>query len=484
MTHPTSDAPAARGSGSPGELERAAILVVDDDADIRMALEMLLQYEGFEVWTARDGEEAWSRLETERAAQRQPALVLTDLKMPRLDGIGLLERIREQADAPPVILISGHGDVQIAVDAMRTGAADFLEKPLDENRVLVTLRGTLRQKKLAAENTSLKRQLGARWELVGESSSMRKLKEQLEQAARSSASVLITGENGSGKELVARNLHLASERIAGPFITVNCAAIPHELIESELFGHEKGSFTGAHERRTGHFEAAHGGTLFLDEIGDMPLPAQAKVLRALETHEVQRVGESKTTPVDIRVVAATNADLAQAVEERSFRLDLFYRLNVVPLRVPALRERREDIPLLVEMLLAQLAERSGRAAQAIASDAVRLLETLEWPGNVRQLRNVLEGASVFAGTGPIERAHLEEVLEAGPSLNPVPGLGAAQPGDDPFAAATFEEFKSLSEMAFFRLRLERNEGNIKRTAEELGMQRSHLYKKLDRYGLR
>ena len=187
---------------------------------------------------------------------------------------------------------------------------------------------------------------------------------------------------------------------------------------------------------------------------------------------------------DIRVVAATNADLAQAVEERSFRLDLFYRLNVVPLRVPALRERREDIPLLVEMLLAQLAERSGRAAQAIASDAVRLLETLEWPGNVRQLRNVLEGASVFAGTGPIERAHLEEVLEAGPSLNPVPGLGAAQPGDDPFAAATFEEFKSLSEMAFFRLRLERNEGNIKRTAEELGMQRSHMYKKLDRYGLR
>ena len=463
--------------------ERAAILVADDDGDIRLALEMLLSYEGFEVWTAKDGEEAWTRLEREAAGGRRPAMVLTDLKMPKVDGLELLDLVTAQENGPPVVLISGHGDVSIAVDAMQRGAANFLEKPLDENRVLVTLRATLRERALETENTGLRRRLAGRWELVGQSEAMVQLREQVERVADSDAAVLITGENGSGKEVVARNVHVLGPRATGPFVTVNCAAIPGELIESELFGHEKGSFTGAVERRTGHFEAADGGTLFLDEIGDMPLAAQAKVLRALETHEITRVGESGSRAVDIRVLAATNSDLARAVEEKTFRMDLFYRLNVVPLRVPPLRERLEDVPLLVERFLAEMAERTGGAPRGVDAGYLELLAELEWPGNVRQLRNLLEGAAVFAGGEVITRADLEQVLAGGPALSPG-GAGALEAGHDPFQAATFEEFKNVSEELFFQIRLAENNGNIKRTAEQLGMQRSHLYKKLDRYGLR
>jgi two-component system, NtrC family, nitrogen regulation response regulator NtrX len=466
--------------------ERAAILIADDDGDIRLALEMLLQYEGFEVWTAKDGEEAWNRLQQEQKAGRVPAMILTDLKMPGVDGLELLDRVRGQEDGPPVILISGHGDVATAVDAMQRGAANFLEKPLDENRVLVTLRTTLREDKLATENTGLRKRLAGRWEMVGESPPMARLREQVAQVARSDAAVLITGENGCGKEVVARNLHYLGPRAAGAFVTVNCAAIPGELIESELFGHEKGSFTGAIERRVGHFEAADGGTLFLDEIGDMPLDAQAKVLRALETHEVTRVGDSTARPVDIRVVAATNADLARAVEEKAFRMDLFYRLNVVPLRVPSLRERREDVGLLAARFLDDLADRSGRSPMVLEQEGLEFLMGLDWPGNVRQLRNVLEGAAVFATGEVIRRQDLEEVLAGGPGLarSPSPTGAPTAAGGDPYNAPSFEEFKNSSEKLFFQLRLARNDGNIKRTAEELGMQRSHLYKKLDRYELR
>jgi two-component system nitrogen regulation response regulator NtrX len=312
---------------------------------------------------------------------------------------------------------------------------------------------------------------------------MQKLVTQVERVAISETSVLITGENGTGKEIVARNIHLGGPRADGPFVTVNCAAIPDELIESELFGHEKGSFTGAHERRIGHFEAASGGTLFLDEIGDMPLAAQAKVLRALETHEITRVGDSKSIPVDIRVIAATNADLAQAVEAKSFRLDLFYRLNVVPLRLPPLRERLEDVPALARSFQQEIAERSGRTARGLAPDAIGLLKSLDYPGNVRQLKNLLEGAGVLADGPTIDREDLERILENGPAM--VASPARALPADeDPFNAPTFEQFKDQSEALFFRRRLGANNGNVKRTAEELGMQRSHLYKKLDRYGLK
>ncbi len=465
----------------PSEENRTPILVVDDDGDIRLALEMLLQYEGFEVWTAKDGEEALRRLDAESAKGRRPGLVLTDLKMPGLDGAGLLEKIQQRKAPPPVAILSGHGDVATAVDLVRRGAFSFLEKPVDENRVLVTIRAALRESNLRAENKRLRQKLSERFELIGESAAMQKLASQVDLVSTSEAAVLITGENGTGKEIVARNLHLSGPRADGPFVTVNCAAIPDELIESELFGHEKGSFTGAYERRIGHFEAASGGTLFLDEIGDMPLAAQAKVLRALETHEITRVGDSRSIPVDIRVIAATNADLAQAVEEKSFRLDLFYRLNVVPLRLPPLRERLEDVPALARAFQAEIAQRSGRTARGLASDAIALLKSLDYPGNVRQLKNLLEGADVFAQGPDIVRADLETLLENGPALA---GSRGAVPGANPFDANTFEDFKNQSEALFFQSKLAENGGNVKRTAERLGMQRSHLYKKLDRFGLR
>ncbi|MBM3988335.1 MAG: sigma-54-dependent Fis family transcriptional regulator [Planctomycetes bacterium] len=461
--------------------ERATVLVVDDDGDIRLSLEMMLQYEGFEVWTAKDGEEALARLEREAQAGRGADLVLCDVKMPRLDGPGLLDKLAARGTSASVIMISGHGDIATAVDALRRGAVDFLEKPLEQNRVVVSIRNALRERRLATENADLRTRLGEPWRLVGTSAAMRTLREQVARVARSDASVLITGENGSGKEVVARQIHLESARAAATFVTVNCAAIPSELIESELFGHEKGSFTGAVERRTGHFELAHGGTLFLDEIGDMPLPAQAKVLRALETREITRVGGSRPQPVDIRIVAATNADLAAAVEAKLFRMDLFYRLNVVPLRVAPLRERREDIPALASHFLRELAARVGRAPHALAPDAQEFLAALEFPGNVRELRNLLEGACVLADGPTLARADLERLLESGA------GGGARTrglPPHDSFSSATFEEFKDRSEAEFFRRKLAENEGNVKRTAELLGMQRSHLYKKLERYGLK
>ena len=470
------------GAGSTGGA--VTVLVVDDDADIRVALEMSLTYEGYAVWTAANGRQALLRLKKEALEGRAPDVILCDVKMPDMDGLELLGEVQELEDAPPVVMISGHADVPTAVDAVRRGAVDFLEKPLDQNRVLVSLRGALRQKQLTAENTGLRRQLSERWDLVGKSAALKALREQIARVAGAAgtAPVLVTGENGTGKEVVARSLHLAGPRAAGPFVAVNCAAIPSELIESELFGHEKGSFTGAHERRIGHFEAAHGGTLFLDEIGDMPLAAQAKVLRVLETREVTRVGGSGTLQVDIRVVAATNADLARAVEQKTFRMDLFYRLNVVPLRVPPLRERPEDVAPLSEHFLREIAHREGRRPGELAPEALAYLRALPFPGNVRQLKNLLEAAHVFS-EGVIERAQLERLLADGPALA-APAAAKAVAAGDPFGAETFETFKDQSEALFFKLKLSENEGNVKRTAERLGMQRSHLYKKLDRYGLK
>jgi len=461
--------------------EKVIVMVVDDDGDIRVALEMILNYEGFEVWSAPNGRQALARMEKEEQAGRRPALIFSDVKMPEMDGLEFLGELAEMESPPPTIMVSGHADITTAVEAVKRGAVDFLEKPLDQNRILVSLRNALRGRKLVQENTGLRRQLSDRWELIGVSEASQRLREEIARVASSDVSVLINGENGTGKEVVARNLHLQGPRSAGPFIAVNCAAIPSELIESELFGHEKGSFTGAHERRIGHFEAAEGGTLFLDEIGDMPLPAQAKVLRALETREITRVGGKGNQRVDIRVVAATNADLVQAVEDKTFRMDLFYRLNVFPLQVPALRERPEDVKPLVQHFLAEIGQRSGRQALGIEEEALALLKSRPFPGNVRQLRNLVEAANVFA-VDSITRSVVERILENGPAMS-VPGAAPAR-AEDPFAAETFEEFKNQSEALFFRLKLEGNDGNVKRTSEELGMQRSHLYKKLDRYGLK
>jgi two-component system nitrogen regulation response regulator NtrX len=468
------------------EPAKTVVLAVDDDGDIRLALETMLSYEGFEVWTAKDGREALARVEREERAGRAPAVVLTDVKMPGLDGVELLEALVARERPPAVILVSGHADVAMAVGALKKGAADFIEKPLEQNRVVVSIRNALREKRLAQENSALRSQLSRSWQLIGKSPAMVQLAEQIQRVAATDASVLITGENGTGKEVVAREIHLHGARAAGPFVPVNCAAIPSELIESELFGHEKGSFTGAHDRRIGHLEAAAGGTLFLDEIGDMPLAAQAKVLRALETHEITRVGGTQPIALDLRTVSATNVDLAQAVQEKTFRVDLLYRLNVVPLRVPPLRERLEDVPLLARHFLAEAARRSGRSAPELEPAALELLCSLPYPGNVRQLKNLLEGAGIFAD-GVLMRAHLEQILAGGPALAPLSGAqsaAGAPPAEDPFAARTFEEFKDRSEALFFRRKLAELEGNVKRTAETLGMQRSHLYKKLERYGLR
>ena len=460
---------------------RERILVVDDDADIRLALEMSLSYHGYDVLVAKDGEEALARLAKERDAGMPPALVLTDLKMPRLDGMGLLERL--QGSGLPIIVVSGHGDVATAVEAVKKGATNFLEKPLDENRVLVTVRAALRERRLAEENTRLRTKLSGATELVGESAPMKRLAAQVAQAAKSDSSVLVVGENGAGKEVVARALHAASPRAEGPFVTVNCAAIPDELVESELFGHEKGAYTGAHERRIGHFEAADGGTLFLDEIGDMPLLAQAKLLRALEQREIVRVGGTQPVKVDIRVLAATNADLEQAVKAGAFRVDLYYRLAVVPLRVPPLRERREDVPLLARRFLAQIAARDGRRPQVLDEGALELLAAQDWPGNVRQLKNLLEAATVLCEAPVLARADLEELLAArGGVAAAVPAGGRS--AADIWSTETFEAFKDAAEKEYLLRKLEENGGNVKRTAERLGMQRSHLYKKIERHGLR
>ena len=458
------------------------VLVVDDDADICVALEMILRYEGYEVWTAKSAKLALARIDMEAGKDRHPAAVFSDVKMPEMDGLQFLEELQKEEEPPPVVMISGHGDITTAVEAVKLGAVDFLEKPLDQNRVLVSLRNALRAGRLERENTGLRRQLAGRWELIGKSAATEALRADIERAAQADVPVLITGENGTGKEVVARNLHLAGPRASASFVAVNCAAIPHELIESELFGHEKGSFTGAHERRVGHFEAADGGTLFLDEIGDMPLPAQAKVLRALETREVTRVGGNAPIEVDIRVVAATNADLASAVEEKTFRTDLLYRLNVLPIALPPLRERVEDIAPLAEHFLEEIGRRTGRRAPTLEAEALALLEEQPFPGNVRQLRNVLEAANVFAEES-ITREALARILENGPALATPAPVGASDT-EETFHAETFEEFKNLSEALFFRRKLEENNGNVKRTSERLGMQRSHLYKKLDRYGLK
>ncbi|MBK8179301.1 MAG: sigma-54-dependent Fis family transcriptional regulator [Planctomycetes bacterium] len=460
---------------------RTHVLVIDDEGDIRQSLELLLKYEGYDVWTARDGQEGLARLDREEAQGRRPGVILCDVKMPRMTGLEFMAALERRASRPPLIMISGHSELSVAVDAVKRGAADFLEKPLDTSRLLVSIDNALRVRRLASENRALRRQLGLRWQLVGESPQIVALREQIARVAVSEASVLISGENGTGKEVVARGVHLASSRAAGPFVAVNCAAIPAELIESELFGHEKGSFTGALERRVGHFESAEGGTLFLDEVGDMPLAAQAKVLRALESREITRVGGNQPCAVDLRVVAATNADLALSIEAKTFRMDFYYRLNVVPLRVPPLRERVEDIPLLAGHFLAELADRQGRAPHPLTPEALEFLKGLEYPGNVRQLRNLIEGGSAMAAGDGITRADLEAIVGNGAGRF-VPALPAGS--GDPFQAATFEEFKDKSEALFIQLRLAKNGGNVKRTAEELGMQRSHLYKKLDRYGLR
>lgn len=365
--------------------EISKILVIDDERPIRNALRDILEYEKFAVSDAADGNDGLEQL------KKTPFdLVLCDIKMPKMDGIEVLEKILEIQPDVPVIMISGHADIDTAVGAIKKGAYDFISKPLDLNRLLITVRNALERQSLVTETKVLKRKISKTYEMVGSSKALQQIKDMIERVAPTEARVLITGENGTGKELVARHLHEKSNRAGGAFIEVNCAAIPSELIESELFGHEKGAFTSAIKQRKGSFEQAHGGTLFLDEIGDMSLSAQAKVLRALQENRITRVGGEKEFSVDVRVIAATNKDLKEEISKGNFREDLYHRLSVIIVHVPALNDRKEDIPMLAEHFLKQICGDYGMAIKKITNDAIAELQKYEWTGNIREFRNVIE----------------------------------------------------------------------------------------------
>ncbi|MCP9750088.1 sigma-54 dependent transcriptional regulator [Ferruginibacter sp. HRS2-29] len=361
------------------------ILIIDDEKAIRKTLVEILSFEGYKIDEASDGEEGLKRF-----SEKNYDLVLCDIKMPKLDGIEFLEKAKQVNGDVPIIMISGHGNIDTAVEAVKKGAFDYISKPPDLNRLLITLRNATEKQELVAQTKVLKRKVSKVAEMVGESKPISKIKDTIEKVAPTDARVLITGENGAGKELVARWIHEKSNRNSGPMVEVNCAAIPGELIESELFGHEKGSFTSAIKQRIGKFEQANGGTLFLDEIGDMSLNAQAKVLRALQEGKITRVGADKDINVDVRVVAATNKDLLKEVDDKNFRLDLYHRLGVIIIHVPSLNERRDDIPLLVDYFLELIAGEYGQTKKVIEADAMEALKNYDWTGNIRELRNVVE----------------------------------------------------------------------------------------------
>ncbi len=369
-----------------------SILIIDDEKSIRKTLTEILSYEGYKIDEAADGEEGLKKFK-----EKNFDIVLCDIKMPKLDGIEFLEKAKEINDEVPIIIISGHGNIETAVEAVKKGAYDYISKPPDLNRMLITLRNAMDKTSLVAETKVLKRRVGKVQEIVGESSAIKKIKDTIDKIAPTEARVLITGENGVGKELVARWIHEKSNRSQGPIVEVNCAAIPGELIESELFGHEKGSFTSAVKQRIGKFEQANGGTLFLDEIGDMSLNAQAKVLRALQEAKITRVGADKDINVDVRVIAATNKDLLKEVEHKNFRLDLYHRLGVIIVHVPSLNDRLSDIPLLVDRFLEDIGTEYGQPKKSIDRKALDLLQKYNWSGNIRELRNVVERLIILSG---------------------------------------------------------------------------------------
>ncbi|HEY5407634.1 MAG TPA: sigma-54 dependent transcriptional regulator [Ginsengibacter sp.] len=369
-----------------------SILIIDDEKSIRKTLNEILSFEGYKIEEAADGEEGLRKFR-----EKTFDIVLCDIKMPKLDGIEFLERAKEINDEVPIIIISGHGNIETAVEAVKKGAYDYISKPPDLNRMLITLRNAMEKTTLVAETKVLKRKVAKVQQIVGESAPIKKIKDTIDKIAPTEARVLITGENGVGKELVARWIHEKSNRSNGPMVEVNCAAIPGELIESELFGHEKGSFTSAVKQRIGKFEQANGGTLFLDEIGDMSLNAQAKVLRALQEAKITRVGADKDVNVDVRVIAATNKDLLKEVEHKNFRLDLYHRLGVIIVHVPSLNERLGDIPLLVDRFLEDVGTEYGQSKKTMDRKALELLQKYNWTGNIRELRNVVERLIILSG---------------------------------------------------------------------------------------
>jgi two-component system nitrogen regulation response regulator NtrX len=449
------------------EKVKGKVLVIDDEASIRTSVRKVLEYEGYTVAEAADGAKALESLATER-----PDAVLLDIKMPGMDGMEVLRRIVEADRSLPVIMISGHGTIATAVEATRLGAFDFLEKPVDRERLLLTARNAISSRMLSDEKASLEEVVTKEFRIIGESRAIGDLLDAIATIGPTQARVLITGENGVGKGIVARAIHKASRRAGARFIEVCCAAIPDDLIESELLGHEKGAFTGATARKPGRFELANGGTIFLDEIGDMSPKVQAKVLRVLEEGEFERVGGTETVAVDVRVLAATNKDLRKMIDEGTFREDLYYRLNVVPIHIPPLRRRKEDIPVLAEYFLSVYCDLYGLRPRRPDKSLVESLTAYAWPGNVRELRNIIERMVITSQSEHLSARDLPPLTD-----------GVSLSRGDFTAAETYEDFKAASEEHFLRLKLEENRWNISKTAERLGMQRSNLYKKMQKLGI-
>jgi two-component system nitrogen regulation response regulator NtrX len=446
------------------------ILIVDDEPGVRSALGGVLRDEGYEVETVASGEDC-----LDRATRQPPDVILLDVWLPGMDGLVTLGKLRERQLDAEVVLISGHGNIESAVRAIKMGAFDFVEKPLSLEKTVLVVRNALRQRALLAENRDLRARVDRRLTMVGESEAMAQLREQIAMAAPTNGRVLVFGENGTGKELVARTVHALSRRHQGPFIEINCAAIPEDLIESELFGHVRGAFTGAVSDRRGKFEAADGGTIFLDEIGDMSLKTQAKVLRVLQDQVVEPVGSTQRVKVDVRVIAATNKDLPLAIRHGEFREDLYFRLAVIPVFVPPLRERRRDIAVLAEFFMAGFAKEYGRRPKAFSPDAAAALEQYAWPGNVRELRNLIERLVIMAPGETITSSDLT-------FLDGSDGAAAA-PAAEPVPIIPLHEARDRFEREYILRALGEQHGNMSRTAEVLGVERSNLYRKMKAFGI-
>lgn len=447
------------------------ILIVDDEKAIRKSLREILEYEKYTVDEAADGAEA-----IEKIKEIAYDLVLCDIKMPKFDGMEVLENSLAANPDLPFIMISGHGTVDTAVEAVKKGAYDYISKPPDLNRLLISLRNALDKQSLVTQTKVLKRKVTKNREIVGDSPAIRKIKDTIDKVAATDARILITGENGTGKELVARWIHEKSHRANGPLIEVNCAAIPAELIESELFGHEKGAFTSAIKQRIGKFEQANGGTLFLDEIGDMSLAAQAKVLRALQENKITRVGGDKDITVDVRVIAATNKDLNREIDNNNFRIDLYHRLSVILIHVPSLNERAEDIPMIAERFVNEICEDYSITRKIITPKAMAELQQIQWSGNIRELHNVIERLVILSD---------QKITETEVQNYVVGNKSKANTLEDIFEKYDkFQEFKDFMERVFIEFKLQKNGWNVTKTADEIDIQRSHLYNKIEKYSLR
>jgi len=452
------------------------ILIVDDEESVRNSLAGVMRDEGYDVVSAVSGKEGIGLLH-----ETQPSLALLDINMPEMDGIETLRRFKEMRPDMPVIMVTGHGTIETAVKTTKMGAYDFIVKPPELEPLMLVVKHGLEESRLRQENESLKRSIGRRHEIIGESEKIKSLKQQIALAGPTNGWVLIHGESGAGKELVARAIHQASRRSSGPFVEVNCAAIPQELIESELFGHEKGSFTGATGMKRGKFELAHGGTIFLDEIADMSMATQAKVLRVLEGQEFQRVGGTKTLKADVRVIAASNRTLVDEIKRGAFREDLYYRLNVIPLEVPPLRERADDIPRLVRHFLQEFSTEYGQKTKTIDDDALDLFVRYQWPGNVRELRNIIERLIIMVPT-PVLR--VQDVPPPINSSQPDLQTSAAQTGGRGWHNhATLKDARSAFEREFIMQKLRENGSNVSRTADAIGVERSNLHRKIKALGI-